>query len=131
MIVSAPAGNTQASEEISLSCQALAKRARNASRLLAMASSTAKNQWLELVAESLENHAADILQANALDLDDGLKLEVPAAFLDRLRLTKDRLRAIADGVRSIEALADPAGRVLDTNVRPTACESPRSPYPSA
>jgi glutamate-5-semialdehyde dehydrogenase len=118
MIVSAPAGNTQASEEISLSCQALAKRARNASRLLAMASSTAKNQWLELVAESLENHAADILQANALDLDDGLKLEVPAAFLDRLRLTKDRLRAIADGVRSIEALADPAGRVLDTNVRP-------------
>jgi glutamate-5-semialdehyde dehydrogenase len=99
-------------------CEDLARRARQASRLLVASSGARKNGWLQSAADALEQRTTEILEANARDLEAATQAELPAAGLDRLRLTPERVRAAATGLREIAALPDPVGRVLDSNVRP-------------
>ncbi len=99
-------------------CEELARRARMASRSLATASEPRKNQWLQLSAEALENRTAEILQANERDLGAAADGGLTTASIDRLRLTPERIRAAAEGLRQVAALPDPVGRVLDSSVRP-------------
>jgi glutamate-5-semialdehyde dehydrogenase len=96
----------------------LACRARAASRLLATASTESKNRWLLHAADALEKRSAEILDANASDVNAATQANLLAANIDRLRLTPDRIRAAASGLREIAALTDPVGRVLDSRVRP-------------
>jgi glutamate-5-semialdehyde dehydrogenase len=103
--------------DLTTSCQDLARRARAASRLLAAATGAQKNRWLLQAADDLEKRAAEVLDANARDVA-AAQAELTTASLDRLRLTPDRLRAAATGLRAIAALPDPVGRVLDSSVRP-------------
>ncbi len=95
----------------------LARRARAASRLLAPTSSKSKNHWLMHAADALEKRAAEILDANARDIA-AAEGKISAANVDRLRLTTERIRAAAKGLREIAALADPVGRILDQKDRP-------------
>ena len=99
-------------------CEDLARRARQASRLLVGAPGARKNGWLRAAADALEQRTAEILTANATDVDAATQSELPAAGIDRLRLTAERVRGAANGLREIAALPDPVGRVLDSNVRP-------------
>jgi glutamate-5-semialdehyde dehydrogenase len=103
-------------------CAELARQARIASRQLATAPGERKNNWLLATAAALEARAADILAANARDLAAPTAAELTAAQKDRLRLTPERLRAAADGLRQVAALPDPVGRVLDGSVRPNGLE---------
>jgi glutamate-5-semialdehyde dehydrogenase len=103
-------------------CQDLAKRARAASRLLALVSSEQKNAWLRDAADALEARTSEILKANQRDLDLAKEHELTAAQVDRLRLTPDRIGAAAVGLREIVALPDPVGRVLESNVRPNGLQ---------
>ena len=96
----------------------LARRARAASRQLATASGARKNRWLMESANALEAGSARILQANARDIEAAAAAKLDAAQVDRLRLTGERIRAAAAGLREIAALPDPLGRVLDSSVRP-------------
>jgi glutamate-5-semialdehyde dehydrogenase len=87
--------------------------AKRASRTLATLSSAVKDAALEAIAVALTDHAAEILEANARDLDAGRESGLSAALLDRLTLTEDRIADMAAGVRKIASLPDPVGEVID------------------
>jgi len=96
----------------------LARRARAAARLLASAGAERKNHWLIASADALEKRAPEISAANVKDVAAAQAAGLTAANIDRLRLTPERIRAAADGLRQIASLPDPIGQVLDTKVRP-------------
>ena len=96
----------------------LAKQAKAASRELARLTTGEKNACLLAMATALEQNAAALKQANALDMDAAAKAGLSSAMLDRLKLDDKRIAAMAKGLREVEALPDPVGRILDERVRP-------------
>jgi glutamate-5-semialdehyde dehydrogenase len=91
----------------------LCRAARGAARELAMLDSAAKDAALLAVADALEARTAEILEANARDLDAGRGSGLSDALMDRLALDATRVAAMARGVREIVALPDPVGEVID------------------
>ena len=98
---------------------ALGRRARAASRLLATASTPAKDAALLAAADRLEERRDDVLAANALDLDAARADRMDSGPLDRLTLTEERITAMARGLRQVAALTDPVGEVLDGSISPS------------
>jgi glutamate-5-semialdehyde dehydrogenase len=96
----------------------LAKQAKAASRELSRLATADKNACLLAMAAALEQNAAAIKDANALDMEVGAKMGLTSAMLDRLKLDDKRIAAMAKGLREVAALPDPVGRVLDERVRP-------------
>jgi len=96
----------------------LAETAKEASREIAWLSTDEKNAALLSMAGLLERRREEIEEANRKDLAAGEKAGLSAALLDRLRITPERLRAMADGLRDVAALDDPVGRVIDERIRP-------------
>src|SRR3954468_17694255 len=91
----------------------LALAAKAAARRLATVDSATKDRALRAIADALEARTGEILQANARDREAGHAADIGAALMDRLMLTEERIRAIADGTRAIAALPDPVGEVVD------------------
>ncbi|HEV2790789.1 MAG TPA: glutamate-5-semialdehyde dehydrogenase [Solirubrobacterales bacterium] len=87
--------------------------AKRAARGLATASTEAKNAALEATARLLEERSDQILEANAGDLADERAAGLTEALRDRLRLTPERVAAMAEGVRVVAALDDPVGEELE------------------
>jgi glutamate-5-semialdehyde dehydrogenase len=100
-------------------------RARAASRVLAEASSAQKDKALAEMAAALRAATPEILDANKSDIATAEKAGRPAAFIDRLRLDKDRISAMAGGVEQIAALDDPVGTVIAKWTRPNGLEISR------
>ncbi|MBO5597504.1 MAG: glutamate-5-semialdehyde dehydrogenase [Oribacterium sp.] len=98
----------------------IGQRAKAASRRLAGLSSDEKNAVLLRAADALEaeENMQKILEANAKDLDNAEKSGMSDGLKDRLRLTEERLRDMADALRDITKLPDPVGEVLETIERP-------------
>jgi glutamate-5-semialdehyde dehydrogenase len=96
----------------------LGRRARAASRLLATASTAAKDAALYAAAELLVERADDVLAANAEDVEREQAAEVSATVVDRLRLTGARIDGMAGGLRQVAGLADPVGEITQGWVRP-------------
>jgi glutamate-5-semialdehyde dehydrogenase len=107
----------------------LGRRARDAARVLATASTGRKNAALLAAAERIEAHAATIQAANALDLEAAEADGMGASPLDRLRLTDARLASMAAGLRQVAGLPDPVGEVLDGWRRPNGLEISRVRVP--
>jgi glutamate-5-semialdehyde dehydrogenase len=103
-------------------CDDLGRRAKAASRTLAHIHGDAKNRWVRLAVEELRRRQDAILTANETDIARAPQFGLSPAQIDRLRLTPARLDAVADGLRQIEALADPVGLVLEGQVRPNGLE---------
>lgn len=91
--------------------------AKAASPVLAVADTQTKNQALYAMADALENHCADILSANALDMESA-KTHISQVMLDRLLLTESRVFAMAEGMRQVAKLSDPVGAVRQRVERP-------------
>jgi glutamate-5-semialdehyde dehydrogenase len=87
--------------------------AKRAARVLASASTEAKNAALEATARLLEERTAEVLEANAVDLADERAAGLTDALRDRLSLTPERVVAMAEGVRVVAALDDPVGEELE------------------
>jgi glutamate-5-semialdehyde dehydrogenase len=87
--------------------------ARDASRALAALPTGTKDAALRAIADALEARTAEILEANARDMQAGRANGLDAALLDRLALDEGRVKAMADGVRAIAALPDPVGELID------------------
>lgn len=104
---------------------AMGVRAREASRLLSHAGPKKRTRALELMAEAILAASEAILQANALDMAAGRSKGIAPSMLDRLELTPARIRAMADGVRTVAALPDPIGTVLESWKRPNGLEISR------
>lgn len=100
----------------------LGRRARIASRAVAKAGTEAKNAALHAAADLLREHSAEILGANAADLNAAAADGMEAGPLDRLRLNPDRIGAMADGLRSVAGLPDPVGEIVSGWVRPNGLE---------
>jgi len=79
---------------------------------------TCKNNALMAIADALEARADEILSANATDLQNAEKNGVSAPMTDRLKLDKNRISAMADGVRKVADLDDPIGEVKRMWKRP-------------
>jgi glutamate-5-semialdehyde dehydrogenase len=90
----------------------VATRARIASHDLALATRATKDAALHAMAEALLSAAPAILAANAEDITRAEDNATPANIIDRLRLTDERLAAMADGLREVAGLADPVGEVV-------------------
>ncbi|MDE3086403.1 MAG: glutamate-5-semialdehyde dehydrogenase [Acidobacteriota bacterium] len=96
----------------------LGRRAVGASRVLAGASTAAKDQALRLSAELLEQRAAEVLSANAEDLSRARAEGAGDTQLDRLGLSEDRIGSMAEGLRQVAGLPDPVGEVVGGGLRP-------------
>ena len=93
-------------------------KAKSASKALVTASSEVKNTALKAIAKALCEHSAEIIRANALDLEAAKANGMSPSMLDRLTLNEDRIKGMADGVSALCELLDPVGIVLDETVRP-------------
>ena len=107
-----------ATDSISDLVAQLARAARAAQTVLAQMPATAREGALVLAAESLRRAAPVVLDANARDVAAGQSAGLSAAMLDRLRLTPDRVAAMADAVAAVAALPDPTGNVIERTTRP-------------
>ncbi|MFG5121432.1 glutamate-5-semialdehyde dehydrogenase [Methylorubrum sp. POS3] len=96
----------------------IGRRARAASRGIALASAQAKDLALRAVAESIRSAAPAILRENARDVSAAKAAGQTAAIIDRLTLDEARVTAIADAVEKVAALPDPVGRQLAAFERP-------------
>ncbi len=104
---------------------AMGARAREASRLLSNAGPVRRTRALELMSEAILAASETILQANALDMTAGRSKGLAPSMLDRLELTPARIRAMAEGVKTVAALPDPIGTVLESWKRPNGLEISR------
>jgi len=106
---------------------AIGRRARDASRTMALAPTARKDQALMCIAETLEAQGGAILKANAIDLAEGTGLT--PALRDRLALDEVRVRAMAEGLRQIAALRDPIGEVAGLCYQPSGIQVGRMRVP--
>lgn len=86
--------------------------AKKAAAKLAVINTAVKNQALLAMADALEKNQDTILAANALDMDCATAKGMKSSMLDRLKLTAERIKGMADGLRQVAALADPVGNVV-------------------
>ncbi len=99
-----------------------AREAKRAARRLAVASTNVKNEALAQIAQALEANEDAILAANGSDVERARASGVNEARLDRLTLTRERLRSIAASVREVIDLDDPVGRALRSWRQPNGLE---------
>lgn len=91
----------------------MGKAAKQAAFELSQLSSAQKNHALQLIAEQLEQQKERILEENTKDIQIAKENGLTESLLDRLLLTEERLKNIADDVRHVISLADPVGKIID------------------
>ncbi|WP_181312800.1 glutamate-5-semialdehyde dehydrogenase [Nocardioides campestrisoli] len=99
-------------DEIHDEIRQVALRAREASHDLALATRETKDRALRAMAAALEARATEVLSANGEDVTRAGAQGVPDNVVDRLRLDRDRLGAMAQGLRDVAGLPDPVGEVV-------------------
>jgi glutamate-5-semialdehyde dehydrogenase len=107
----------------------LGRRAKAAARSIAVLCSSVKDEALLLAADHLVDRSDEILSANAADVARSAEAGASATVIDRLRLSEARVRLMADGLRSVAALADPVGEVVEGYVRPNGLRVQRVRVP--
>ena len=107
----------------------LARKARSASEQIAELSTHEKNAWLMRCAERLTDAKAEILAANALDLERAASSEISGPMLKRLKLSEGKWRDMIAGLRDVAALPDPIGKVESTVVLPNGLQVGRMRIP--
>lgn len=98
--------------------ETLGFRAKASEKAMRCASTERKNKALAAIASALTENADKILAANALDLEAAGKNGMSPSMQDRLRLTSERIKGIADGVTDVIMLEDPIGSADSSSVRP-------------
>jgi glutamate-5-semialdehyde dehydrogenase len=92
--------------------------AKQASRTLARLSTQTKNKALHSIADALIARQDEIIKANRLDCNDAKKSGMDSAMLDRLMLNPDRIKGMANDVRTVSALPDPVGETIEARTLP-------------
>ena len=118
------------SDDLTTLVTGLAERAKEAARVLAVASTEKKDAVLRRAAEALRAEAGDrVLEANRKDMTAATEMGLSKSMLDRLALDRKRLDGVADGVDQVASLPDPVGsvveqRVLDNGLRVSKMRAP-------
>ena len=103
----------------------IGKRAKDAAAKLAVTSTEDKNRILLAMANALRENCDKILEANAIDIENGRKNNMSESLIDRLMLNKDRIEGMAKGIEDIIKLPDPVGRTLWETERPNGLKIQR------
>ncbi|GAB4507517.1 MAG: glutamate-5-semialdehyde dehydrogenase [Sulfuricaulis sp.] len=109
--------------------QEVGQRARTAARAMARAETAAKDAALMAMASEIERQTEALMAANKKDIDAGKAQGLDSAMLDRLELNDARIKAMAEGLRQIVALADPVGEITDLSYRPSGIQVGRMRVP--
>jgi glutamate-5-semialdehyde dehydrogenase len=105
------------------------EQARVASRVVARASTAAKNTALMEMAKAIRSDAANLIAANAKDLIAARDKGLEEALVDRLKLDAKAIAVMAEGLEQIAALPDPIGEISDLKYRPTGIQVGRMRVP--
>lgn len=100
----------------------LGQAAREASRVIARASTAQKNRALNAAADALDADREALAAANQRDLDAGRANGLEPALLDRLALTPARIDGMIAGLRQVAGLPDPVGAIRDMSYRPSGIQ---------
>lgn len=98
--------------------ETLGKHAKGAEAAMRNLPTVKKNQILTAVAGKLLDKTEEILAANAIDIENGKKNQMPDGLIDRLLLTPERVAGMAEGLRQLVELEDPIGEVTGMKKRP-------------
>lgn len=107
----------------------IGKRAKDAAAKLAVTSTEDKNRILLAMANALRENCDKILEANAIDIENGRKNNMSESLIDRLMLNKDRIEGMAKGIEDVINLPDPVGRILWETERPNGLKIQRVSVP--
>jgi glutamate-5-semialdehyde dehydrogenase len=107
----------------------LAGRVHAAARVVARSPGSVRDDALRLAADLLEDERSSLVAANRADLERAETAGLPEAARDRLRLTKERVKGMARGLRKVAALPDPVGEVTEGWVRPNGLRVTRVRVP--
>lgn len=97
--------------------ESLGKRAKEASKELAILDTYKKNRALNFVADALLFCEEELLESNQIDVECARKNGMSEAMIDRLTLTKERIEGMVEGIRQVVQLEDPVGEVLSMKQR--------------
>lgn len=115
--------------EVGKLMEQMGRAALEASAVLAQASTQQKNEALVAAAKAMRACAADILAANAKDMDSARARNLSGALLDRLKLDEKRVEGIARAIDDVVALADPIGAISAEWTRPNGLHIQRVRVP--
>ena len=107
----------------------IGKKAKAAAAVLAITSTEDKNRILQAMADALRENCDKILEANALDIENGKKNGMAESLIDRLMLNSDRIEGMAQGIEGVISLPDPVGRILWETERPNGMKIQRVSVP--
>ena len=119
----------QSSRDVGAYVTDVGQKARAASRVMASASTAAKDRALGAMADAIADAHAALVAANQKDLAAARDAGLEPALVDRLALTEPRIDAMAAGLRQIAALADPVGAITDMTYRPSGIQVGRMRVP--
>ena len=100
-----------ASQISPLSLTEMAQKTRLAARQLGVLSTAERNEAIEVIAKSLEEHTPEILAANERDCQEAKLAAIPQALYARLKMDSTKLKGAITGVRNVGKLNDPVGTV--------------------
>ena len=109
--------------------QTKGQAAKKAARELARCSTTIKNRALIAIAEGLIENADEIVAANKTDQTNAQEMGVTPAALDRLKLDRGKIEAIAADVRAVAVAPDPVGEMIDMRTLPNGMQAGRKRVP--
>lgn len=98
--------------------ETIGAQAKEAAFVLGKISTVKKNEALSAVADALVAKADTIIAANEIDVQHALEAGMKSSLVDRLKLTKERIEAMALGVKQVAELDDPIGEVIGMKLRP-------------
>jgi glutamate-5-semialdehyde dehydrogenase len=117
--------NDNKHEDVARLMARIGRDARAAARPLAVATAERKHAALVAMADALRRSEQTILDANAIDMANGVESGLTSASMDRLKLDTGRIRSMIDGIREIAELRDPVGEVIASWDRPNGLKIER------
>lgn len=96
----------------------ICKKAKEVRHQIGILPTNQKNDVLIAVADKLEECQSELTAQNAIDIENGIKNNMPQGLIDRLLLNETRIAQMAEGLRQIARLDDPVGEVLSMKKRP-------------
>ena len=118
-----------ASEDLATTMIRLGRQAREAGRALALVTAEQKTRGLLAAAAAIRARSAEILAANARDMESARTRQLSGPLLDRLLLDAKRVEAMAKGIEEVAALPDPVGDVIAEWTRPNGLRIQRVRVP--
>lgn len=97
-------------------------KAKEAAQKMITVSTDVKNRALEAIAKALVERTDEIIEANRIDIETAKANGIRPAMLDRLMLTPERIKGMAEGVRQVLALNDPIGEIINMKTRPNGLQ---------